>query len=61
MDIVKGLSDSVALIGALIADIEQAVAKGGGVISESVDAVGLVLADEKVRASLSALIKDITS
>lgn len=59
MDIVKSLSDSVALVAALVSDIEAAVKAGGGLLVEGSAAIEAVLADEKVRASLSALIADL--
>lgn len=59
MNLGATLSDSIALVGALIGDIETAVSAGGGVLAEGVDLVEVVLADAKVKASLSALINDL--
>lgn len=59
MDIVKSLSDSIGLVGALISDIEAAVAAGGGVVQEGVTMVEKVVSDPKVQASIAALIADI--
>lgn len=59
MDVGKAISDSIGLAAALISDIEAVVKQGGGLMAEGVNLIEVVIADEKVRASLSALIADI--
>lgn len=59
MDIGKSLGDTVSLAAALISDIEGVVKQGGGILAEGINLVEVVVADEKVRASLAALIADI--
>lgn len=53
------LSDSVGLVSDIIKDIEGGIAKGGGVMAESVVVAEALWADASFKAHIVALIADI--